>query len=686
MFTPRFLGTCLSFLSAGLSLGASAQAANGSDITTVNSTAVPGAYLTYKQTTVCETTPNVKSYSGYVHLPPNTVPGQDYEIHTYFWFFESRKDASTAPLTLWLQGGPGAPSVTTPISENGPCTVNRDSTTTELNPFSWNNEVNMLYIDQPVQTGFSYDSLVSGTVDEVASPFLVEDIGPLNDNRPSNFTHPAGTFSSQNMSTTTNTTGQAAEVMWNVMQVWMQDFPKYTSPNKTFSIWSESYGGHYGPIFADFFTQQSNKMTASNSNTTSPSSNNLTPLQIDTVGIINGCIDSEIQIPFYPEFAFNNTYGIKAINETVYRAILEKGIPLCKNLTDTCLQLADEKDAGFKGNNEEVNKACQGAFNACFAGVHVPYFLSGKNVFDITSPILSSFPPKFAAGYLNRQDVQQDLGVPLNFTGLASSVSQVFNNTGDFMRGNSLSSLARLLDNGVKVALVYGDKDYQCNWLGGEKVSLDLVGKLAGDLVSGQKFLQAGYADIKTDSAAESGGLVRQVGSLSFSRVYGAGHSVPYYRPQVAQEIFHRVTFNRDIATGEIDLSKNASQYSTTGSASAFTSSVNPPEDEKLTTTRDCYIWDILETCDKTQKQFIANGTAITQDFIMVGFKTPDGKEVRYGKEGTVGRGGGGGGGGGGNVSVPISKAAATTGVAGRFAVMSTAGLVAVSIIIGILF
>ena len=41
------------------------------------------------------------------------------------------------------------------LQENGPCFVGRDSNSTYLNPYSWNNEVNMLYIDQPVQVGFS---------------------------------------------------------------------------------------------------------------------------------------------------------------------------------------------------------------------------------------------------------------------------------------------------------------------------------------------------------------------------------------------------------------------------------------------------------------------------------------------------------------------------------------------------
>ena len=52
---------------------------------------------------VCETTPGVKSYSGYVDLSPTS--------HTFFWFFEARKDPQNAPITLWLNGGPGSDSL-----------------------------------------------------------------------------------------------------------------------------------------------------------------------------------------------------------------------------------------------------------------------------------------------------------------------------------------------------------------------------------------------------------------------------------------------------------------------------------------------------------------------------------------------------------------------------------------------
>lgn len=48
---------------------------------------------------ICETTPGVKSFSGYVDIAEDE--------HIFFWFFEARnEDPTTAPLTVWINGGP----------------------------------------------------------------------------------------------------------------------------------------------------------------------------------------------------------------------------------------------------------------------------------------------------------------------------------------------------------------------------------------------------------------------------------------------------------------------------------------------------------------------------------------------------------------------------------------------------
>jgi carboxypeptidase C (cathepsin A) len=83
-------------------------------VTTIKSPS--GAQIRYKQPGkegFCETTPGVNSYSGYVDLAD--------DIHMFFWFFEARHDPDNAPLTLWLNGGPGSDSMIGLFEELGPC-------------------------------------------------------------------------------------------------------------------------------------------------------------------------------------------------------------------------------------------------------------------------------------------------------------------------------------------------------------------------------------------------------------------------------------------------------------------------------------------------------------------------------------------------------------------------------------
>lgn len=174
---------------------------------------------------ICETTPGVKSYAGYVHLPPGTLTDvnldQNYPINTFFWFFESRKDPQNAPLSIWMNGGPGSSSLIGLLQENGPCNVNIDSNSTTLNPWSWNNEVNMLYIDEPNQVGFSYDIPSNGTLNVTTAEITLTDF--LHGVPDQTNTFLVGTFPSQKPSNSANGTTNAARALWHFAQAWFQE-------------------------------------------------------------------------------------------------------------------------------------------------------------------------------------------------------------------------------------------------------------------------------------------------------------------------------------------------------------------------------------------------------------------------------------------------------------------------------
>jgi carboxypeptidase C (cathepsin A) len=97
--------------------------------------------------------------AGYIKLPNK----QDAQY--FYWFFESRKAPATDPLVLWLSGGPGASSLMTLLSENGPCFINQDLTTA-ANPNSWNAEANVVWLDQPTGVGYSFGSPADADHDE----------------------------------------------------------------------------------------------------------------------------------------------------------------------------------------------------------------------------------------------------------------------------------------------------------------------------------------------------------------------------------------------------------------------------------------------------------------------------------------------------------------------------------------
>lgn len=90
----------------------------------------------------------------------------------YFWYFPSSNINATNELTIWLNGGPGCSSLLGLLAENGPFTWHSGTYQPLKNPYSWTNLTNVLYVDQPVGTGFSQGSPSAKNESDVANQFL----------------------------------------------------------------------------------------------------------------------------------------------------------------------------------------------------------------------------------------------------------------------------------------------------------------------------------------------------------------------------------------------------------------------------------------------------------------------------------------------------------------------------------
>lgn len=89
----------------------------------------------------------------------------------YFWYFPSKNPAASNELTIWLNGGPGCSSLEGLMQENGPWLWQYGTYKPVPNPWSWQNLTNMLWVEQPVGTGFSQGTPNITTEAELAAQF-----------------------------------------------------------------------------------------------------------------------------------------------------------------------------------------------------------------------------------------------------------------------------------------------------------------------------------------------------------------------------------------------------------------------------------------------------------------------------------------------------------------------------------
>lgn len=436
---------------------------------------------TESNSTACD--PGVKQYSGYFDIS-NTK-------HLWFVFFEARNNPDKAPLSLWLNGGPGCSSSTGLLFELGPCRIADEGKSVENNPHSWTNNANMIFLDQPVNVGYSY----SEDGDDV------------------------------------NNTPAAAEDVYAMLQLFLQKYTQYAK--KPFIIAGESYGGTYIPRIASAIHKKNKELKQTGGSGVH--------INLESVAIGNGLTEPKTQFASVPEFACSseNKYAIFKNGSSTCTSLQSKA-KTCESLIESC----------YKYDNRLT---CLPASLYCWSNLYGPLQDSGLNLYDVRRKCdrekdgsLCYKQMGWIETYMNNPSVRKAWGAEesVKFASCNMNVNQQFLFQGDGMR-NTAAVLPELLADGVRVLIYNGVTDAMVNWYG----SRAWVEKL--DSVYGDEYRKESTADW-TGADGKKAGTVRKAGkgfgNISFVSVDRAGHMVPYDVPENSLAMWEKWLANESLA------------------------------------------------------------------------------------------------------------------------------------------
>ncbi|KAG2138521.1 Alpha/Beta hydrolase protein [Suillus clintonianus] len=423
--------------------------------------------------------PSVKQYSGYLDITDDK--------HLFFWFFESRTSPGDAPLVMWLNGGPGCSSSTGLLFELGPCNIADEGANTTHNPHSWNAHANMIFLDQPINVGYSY-SEDGSTVD--SSPVAGKDV-------------------------------------YAFMELFLTRFPEYST--QPFHLAAESYGGTYVPNIANVIYTENQQIPLS------PTAG-LIKINLASVMMGNGMTDNYVQMASIPDYLCDGPYPIYDDPEGAQCAALRSKVPTCQRLITSC-------------RNFNSRLTCVPAALYCNSQLYAPIQQSGLNPYDARIKCdrekdgpLCYRQMGWIENYMNDPEVKAALGVnpQRKFESCNMAVNQAFMLQGDSMRNTPLL-LTEMINDGVRLLVYAGNADMMCNYMGNERWVEQL------DTIFLDEFSTATTEQWVTMRSGKVAGTVRSAGgggsgagNVTFVTVYESGHMVPFDQPEAALDMMTR--------------------------------------------------------------------------------------------------------------------------------------------------
>ncbi|KAF7545495.1 hypothetical protein G7Z17_g9134 [Cylindrodendrum hubeiense] len=280
----------------------------------------------------------VKQYSGY-------LDDEDEDKHLFYWFFESRNDPANDPVVLWLNGGPGCSSLTGLFLELGPSSINQKLEIVN-NPSSWNNNASVIFLDQPVNVGYSYSGgSVSNTV-------------------------------------------AAGKDIYALLTLFFHQFPEYAKQD--FHIAGESYAGHYIPVFASEILSHEDRN-----------------INLQSVLIGNGLTDGYTQYAYYRPMACGEGGYPSVLDESECQS-MDNALPRCQSMIKSCYETGSSWScvpASIYCNNAmmgpyqrtgqnvyDIRGKCEDGNNLCYSGLgYISDYLNKPEVMEALGAEVSSY-------------------------------------------------------------------------------------------------------------------------------------------------------------------------------------------------------------------------------------------------------------------------------------------------------
>ncbi|KAJ9478020.1 putative serine carboxypeptidase [Pseudozyma hubeiensis] len=427
-----------------------------------------------------------ESYAGL--MPISKDPNETRKL--YFWYFPSKNPKATDEITIWMNGGPGCSSLEGLSQENGPWLWQYGTYKPLPNPWTWQNLTNMVWVEQPVGTGFSQGKPNITTEAQLAEEFK------------GFFRNFADTFDIK---------------------------------NRSVYVTGESYAGQYVPNIASSMLDEKNKEY----------------FDVKGIMIYDPSIAEDSILEQVPAAAFVDYWGgLFPFNDTIKAQIkqMDSQCGYTKYLEEHLVyppkgQLPDPHPTTDECDIFDFIYNTIFDVNPCFDIYQVA--TTCPVLWDINGgPGSGDYLPPGASLYFNRTDVKKAINAPVDTTWLECSAGPVFNTKSGLDLGaqngeySSTTVLPGVIDRVERTVIGHG--------------MLDMVLIMNGTLLAIQNMTWGGqqgfqspitddfyvpfYDEYQEGTVAAGGtmGKTHTERKLTFVSIDLSGHMVPQYQPSAA--------------------------------------------------------------------------------------------------------------------------------------------------------